>query len=301
MVKMNHSQHDLICFNQTTIAHDDEHIFFLDKHASHEGTWSYLQLTSGEINVVFTDTKKNLLKTQYLTPATPPLIIPPATMHSIDVISNGFTAKLDFYCKPHRYFNKKHGLGEVHNDLLYCYNTYFSQAGSLKVLDVGCGTGRNALFMKLLGHEVTALDINRSHLEHIEHISLMEGFQSLQTQYHDLNSELQRNCGAFDFIISTVSLQFLKPERVPVLLSELRDLTHVGGRHLLVYPIASNIFSLPETFTYLAEKEELLCNYQDAGWSILEYRENVGRLHRNDASGRPIQGLFAFLLVEKPL
>lgn len=103
----------------------------------------------------------------------------------------------------------------------------------------------------------------------------------------------------YDLVISTVTLQFLNPERIPDLLVEIQNTTKMNGYHLLVFPVQSKLYSLPDSFIYLPKKDELYHAYQDSGWSILEYKESVGHLHKQDDLGRPIQGLFGFLLAQK--
>ena len=84
-----------------------------------------------------------------------------------------------------------------------------------------------------------------------------------------------------------------------MLLAELQELTNRDGYHLLVFPIQSELYSLPEFFTYLPQKEELYHIYQDSGWSILEYKESVGHLHKQDEFGKQIFGVFGLLLAQK--
>ena len=103
----------------------------------------------------------------------------------------------------------------------------------------------------------------------------------------------------YDLVISTVTLQFLNAQRTPALLTELQQFTKKNGYHFLVFPIQSELYSLPDFFTFLPQKEELYHMYQDSGWSILEYRESVGHLHKQDELGRPISGLFGLLLAQK--
>lgn len=290
---------DLICYNQTKIAHDADNLFILDKHSTNEGTWSLLQVTGGEINVVFVDGEDRALSSHYLNATTAPIIIPPMAWHKIEPVSESFYAELEFYCKPHRYFSKKHHLGNVHSDLLYVYQAYLQGQGAQDVLDVGSGTGRNALYLSLLGHKVHAIDIKEPLLRQMNHIAHQEKLDDLTATIHDLNKPLSLPEASFDFVVSTVCLQFLNPARIPALLQELQASTRAQGIHFLVYPIQSEHFSLPQSFTYLSEPDELLHLYQDSGWSILEYKESIGQLHRLDEMGRPIQGLFALLLAQK--
>lgn len=51
-----------------------------------------------------------------------------------------------------------HGLGDPTKEFVTFFTTY--NARSSKVLDVGCGQGRDALFIARLGHEVTAVDLS---------------------------------------------------------------------------------------------------------------------------------------------
>jgi tellurite methyltransferase len=76
-------------------------------------------------------------------------------------------------------------------------------------------------------------------------------------------------------------------------------MTASRGLHFLVFPIEAEPYSLSSSFTYLPKSKELYHFYQDSGWSILEYKESVGQLHKLDDSGKPIQGLFGFLLAQK--
>lgn len=291
---------NLICYNHTDIAHDQENLFFLDKHSTREGTWGLFQLTGGEIEFVFIDDNEQEIARHSLNATSSPVFIPPASWHKIEPISETFYGKLEFYCKPHRYFSKKHRLGDVHSDLLYVYQTYLQNQGPLDVLDVGCGSGRNSLFLALAGHKVQAVDVNEQALRQIAYIAQEEKLVDLLTTIHDLNQPINLAEQRFDLVVSTVSLQFLNPKRVPFLLEELQQSTRAQGIHFLVYPIQSENFTLPPMFSYLPESNELYHFYQNKGWSIIEYKESVGRLHRLDEFGRPIQGLFALLLAQKP-
>ena len=51
--------------------------------------------------------------------------------------------------------------------------------------------------------------------------------------------------------------------------------------------------------TGIEEINELYHFYQDSGWSILEYKEKPGQLHKLDETGKPKQGVFGQLLAQK--
>ncbi|AOW50991.1 TPA: SAM-dependent methyltransferase TehB [Legionella pneumophila subsp. pneumophila] len=290
---------NLICYKQLSIDDHGKLKFFLEKHSTKEGTWGNLSLNEGEIDFIFQNGLGQELSRIRLDKNNRQLSIPPASWHKIIPISASFDAQLSFYCKPHRYFNKKYGLTEVHRDLLYVYHTYLSHLGLLTTLDVGCGSGRNLLYLAQLGHRLTGIDINQTALENIQIIAQKENLSPLNILSQDLNQPQSLAPDHYDFVYSTVTLQFLNASRIPSLLIEMQEATKKNGYHFLVFPVQSELYSLPSSFTFLPKQQELYHFYQDSGWSILEYKESVGHLHKQDELGRPVQGLFALLLAQK--
>ncbi len=195
--------------------------------------------------------------------------------------------------------NKKYGLSAVHSDVVYVYPAYLSHLDGLSILDVGCGSGRTLLYLEKMGHRVTGVDSNQSALETIQDIVKKEALSAVDTLLHDLNQPLSMEPEYYDLVLSTVTLQFLNPQRIPALLAELQAATQKNGYHFLVFPVQDALYALPDFFTYMPEKEELYHVYQNSGWSVIEYKESVGQLHKKDEQGRLISGLFGFLLAQK--
>ncbi len=293
------AHNELICYKQTDIDSHGKLKFFLAKHSTKEGTWGKISLQEGTIDFVFLNGQGQELSRTRIDEKHPQLFIPPASWHKIIPISESFKASLEFYCMPHRYFNKKYGLGTVHGDLLYIYQTYFRHLQDLSILDVGCGSGRNLLYLAKMGHRGTGIDHNQAALEAIQSIVQKENIPAVDTQLLDLNQPLNIEPEYYDLVLSTVTLQFLNQQRVPTLLAELQTATRKNGYHFLVFPVQSERYSLPDSFTFLPQEEEIYHMYQDSGWSIIEYKETVGHLHKQDERGRPISGLFGLLLAQK--
>ncbi|MCC5791617.1 MAG: methyltransferase domain-containing protein [Legionellaceae bacterium] len=273
--------------------------FFLNKHSTKEGTWGYLTLHEGAVEFAFLDGYGKERSLHSLHAKSPSLIIPPASWHKITSMSPEFNATLQFYCQPHRYFEKKYRLAPIHHDLWYIYQAYLQERENMAILDVGCGSGRNPLVLALSGHDIVGVDKHTEAIEHIRHIAAQEQITNMTTHTHDLNQAFPIQGTCYDFIYSTVTLQFLKPSRIKPLLTELQSLTAPGGMHFLVFPIKAEPYSYPEHFTYLAQGRELYHFYQDQGWSIPEYKEKPGLLHKRDEQGKPEQGLFGHLLAQK--
>lgn len=297
--KMANKEEYLLCYKQTQIESQGKLQFFLEQHSTKEGSWGRLFLHEGEIDFILMNGAGKELSRTRLDKTNPQLLIPPAAWHKIIAVKEPFNASLEFYCTPHRYFSKKYGLGAVHADLLYTYHNYLQHLGPLKCLDVGCGSGRNLLFLAALGHDITGIDVNESAMKQIADIAKKENLSQVTTVLHDLNQPLDLQSEHYNFVFSTVSLQFLKKESVSSLLKALQQATIKDGLHYMVFPVYSELYSLPASFTFLPEKVELYHFYQDSGWSILEYKESAGLLHKVDEFGRPMQGLFGHLLAQR--
>ncbi|WP_419421260.1 SAM-dependent methyltransferase TehB (plasmid) [Legionella sp. D16C41] len=291
-------KNDLICYKQIEI-NQEKLAFFSEKHSTKEGTWGELSLENGEIDFVFLNSLGQELSRTRLNHDNCKLIIPPASWHKIVPMSTTFSAELKFYCKIHRYFKKKYNINSVHQDLLYVYQTYLKKLGPLTTLDVGCGSGRNLLYLAKLGYPITGIDISQPALENILLLAEKEKMSHINVVAGNLNELLRLEQNYYDFVFSTVTLQFLNASRILSLLNELQEATKKQGYHFFVFPVQSERYLLPKSFTYLPKKEELYHFYQDKGWSILEYRETVGHLHKQDKLGRPIPGLFCLLLAQK--
>ena len=289
----------LLCYKKTDIDSHGKLKFFLEKHSTKEGTWGKFFLHEGAIDFVFLNGQGKELSRERINEEHPEIMIPPAAWHKIIPVSESFKATLEFYCIPQRYFNKKYSLNAVHSDLMYVYQTYLHHLQKASILDVGCGSGRNLLYLAKMGHRVKGLDFSQSAIDMIQDIAQKEDLPEAVAQLHDLNQPLSLGAERFDLVLSTVTLQFLNPARIPALLTELQALTKAVGYHFLVFPIQSELYPLPDFFTYLSQKEEIYHRYQDSGWSIFEYKESVGHLHKQDLLGRQISGLFGILLAQK--
>jgi len=97
---------------------------------------------------------------------------------------------------------------------------------SLKLLDIGCGEGRNAIFFARNGFNVTALDASPKGVEKTlryaeqanVHINVFEG---------DINAF--RLSETFDILFSTGVLQYVPPELRQSLFDNYREFTSPGG------------------------------------------------------------------------
>lgn len=189
------------------------------------------------------------------------------------------------------YFTEKYDLTRTHSDVVEAAKIV--KPG--KTLDLGCGNGRNSLYLAANGHDVTAWDKNAMSIANLERIKAAEGLTNLHTQVADLNS--LRFDGEYDFILSTVVLMFLEAKTIPGLIENMQRCTKPGGYNLIVAAMDTDDFPCTVGFPFAFKTGELRRYY--SGWDLLKYNEDVGELHRTDENGNRIKLRFATMLARK--
>ncbi|WP_054180071.1 tellurite resistance methyltransferase TehB [Trabulsiella odontotermitis] len=190
------------------------------------------------------------------------------------------------------YFTDKYGLTKTHSEVLHAATI----VPPGKTLDLGCGNGRNSLYLAANGFDVTAWDKNPLSINNLETIRYEEGLDNLRTAVKDLNT-LSFD-GEYDFILSTVVLMFLEAKTIPGLIDNMQRCTKAGGYNLIVAAMDTEDYPCTVGFPFTFKAHELSDYY--TGWELLKYNEEVGELHRTDANGNRIKLRFATMLARKP-
>jgi tellurite methyltransferase len=194
--------------------------------------------------------------------------------------------------RDENYFTDKYGLTRTHSDVLHAATIV--PPGN--TLDLGCGNGRNSLYLAANGFDVTAWDKNPMSINNLETIRKEEGLDNLQAAIKDLNTLTFD--GEYDFILSTVVLMFLEAKTIPGLIDNMQRCTKAGGYNLIVAAMDTEDYPCTVGFPFAFKPQEL-SNYY-TGWELLKYNEEVGELHRTDANGNRIKLRFATMLARKP-
>lgn len=265
---------------------------FRQQHNTQLGTWAKLHIISGQLNLAMLDATGNVTAEYQFSANQQPPLIEPQQWHKISHVSTDIQCQLTFYCQKEDYCAKKYALTPTHSEVI-------AAAARLKpgrVLDLGCGAGRNALYLNMLGFDVTAVDKNEANIEKLNQIINQEQLKNFHAQVYDINqADLTET---YDLIISTVVMMFLQPDRIPAIINNMQSNTRSGGYNVIVSAMSTSDYPCPMPFSFTFKNNELHDYYQN--WDIIKYNENIGTLHKTDSNGNRIQLRFATLHAIKP-
>jgi len=133
------------------------------------------------------------------------------------------------------YRENRHGLGEPTKEFVAFFDDFDRDGAS--VLDVGCGQGRDALFIARKGHTVVAIDSSPSGIRDLRKDADAEGL-SITAYVIDIREFKSRK--RFDIILIDRTLHMLPMDDSVTLLGKLLKLSKSGG-HVLIADEQSNL------------------------------------------------------------
>lgn len=189
------------------------------------------------------------------------------------------------------YFHKNYSLTLPHTDIVAASEI----VKPCKAFDLGCGQGRNSLYLSSLGFDLTSVDVNANSIQFLQDVIAKENIENVQSSVYDIN--LAAIEGQYDFIFSTVVFMFLNADRVPSIIKNMQEHTNAGGYNLIVSAMDTAQYPCDQGFSFTFKEGELQEYYKD--WEIVTYNEDVGELHRLDANGNRVKLQFATMLAKK--
>lgn len=267
-------------------------------HNTKVGTWAQLKILKGSVEFVMLSDDGQVTERFTFDPEHQPPRLEPQQWHQIVSMSPDIECQMDFLCEPADYFSKRYELTRTHSEVI-------EAAPQVKVgraLDVGCGNGRNTLYLAKRGFAVDAWDWNPDSLANLGRIAEAEGLDDdIYISEVDLNDVGALDFdGPYDFVFSTVVLMFLQPASAKMLVSQMQEQTAPGGHNLIVSAMDSTDYPCRMPFPFRFQPGELKAQYENAGWEIIKYNENPGKLHKTDENGNRIEMRFATLFARKP-
>lgn len=192
---------------------------------------------------------------------------------SVDVLVGyqGVAADYDArYTAPDYYWGLKP------NRLCYEVMQLLPPVRAYRVLDIGCGEGKDTVFLARCGYQVTAFDISEAGIEKAKRLAAYNRvevrFQRAVLRDYPFDQD-------YDIIFSSGVLHFLQPQYRAEILSRMREHTVPGGFNALnVFVEKPFIVRDPdstrdESLRYFWRSGELFTHYQD--WLFHTCREDV--------------------------
>jgi ubiquinone/menaquinone biosynthesis C-methylase UbiE len=172
---------------------------------------------------------------------------------------------------------------------------------SSKVLDAGCGIGRNAIHLAHSGHDVIGVDENPEYVQESRRWAKAVGMTTLRLSFieGDITQPLFEPA-SFKAVLLTRVLQMMKDRRqVQQALTQLQTVTANGGHHLVTaYVGNASERNLKRHLTILKPGEigEL---YAERGWAILHHAEEI-RPIKYLSDGTSIVSSYDEIVAQKP-
>lgn len=158
------------------------------------------------------------------------------------------------------------------------------------VLDLGCGEGRNALFLAKKGFDVIGIDISKEAIE-----KFLKKAKELNLKVKGVRGDIAefKLEEKYNIIICTATLHFLKKREINNLIKEVKANTKEGGINLITVFTKRDPGYIEYPNLYFFDKDELKEMYR--GWEILEHREYT----KLETHGKSHKHYFEVLIARK--
>ncbi len=169
-----------------------------------------------------------------------------------------------------------------------------------KILDLGAGDGRQALYLAAQGFEVTAVDLSEAALEKLQRLAAQQGLK-ITTELADLNSWSMHN--EYDAILAIAVLQHLKHDSALRILNEIKARTNPGGVNIITAFTKTGdryvVDRVEDPEAFYPEDNWLQEFYGD--WHITEHSFITTKEKRVlESTGLPMQSTIERMFAQKP-
>jgi len=145
------------------------------------------------------------------------------------------------------------------------------------VLDLGCGEGKDALFLAKKGFKVDAIDISESAIKKLKERALKEKI-SINAKVEDFdNYKIKNN---YDVILSLAAIHFIEDRKnLQKMIKNIQDKTRRGGINVITV-FRKKDPSEGKFKMYFFEDKELLKYY--SSWKVIYYSEYLKEDKHNE-------------------
>jgi len=130
-------------------------------------------------------------------------------------------------------YAKKNYFGEGPTKLAKLAEKLFQEKNTQKILEVGCGQGRDAIYFSHLGYNVHAFDISSNAIQSINSVKENMNLNKLNVFEHNVTEPLIFPNDHFDFVYSNLALQFFELETLSKILQNISKVMQNNSSFLL--------------------------------------------------------------------
>lgn len=183
------------------------------------------------------------------------------------------------------YSEKKYSRGIRPNDLAVQSVKHITVG---EALDLGCGEGQDAIFLKQSGFNVTATDASKVAVD-----NLLELAKDHNVDVDVVHSDIKtfKFDKQYDFVLAEGSIHFLRDEQIEPFIKTLQDNTNINGVHSLGFfnhkTTKNQVDTMAKWGISTIDTEILVEYYKD--WEILSMKEELQG--KNEYSKRGITQL----------
>jgi len=144
------------------------------------------------------------------------------------------------------------------------------------ILDLGCGSGRDILWLQKRGYRVTGFERSPSLAELARKNS---GCEIIEGDFTSFDFSPM----TFDALISVGSLVHLEQDQLITVLESISEALHPGGHMLVTLKEGSGSTSMPDGRVFILRQQSQLEEiFQNLSFAILDFSRQVSRIREND-------------------
>ncbi len=194
-----------------------------------------------------------------------------------------------------KFYRENPGIYEKSNNISFQVMEAMKYTRSGRALDLGCGEGKNSMFLAERGFQVTALDISSVALERLRKLA---SEKNLQVTCITDSLDNFRFLDSYDFIMCNFLLHFFRKDIGLDLIKRIQNHTSMQGINVLsCFRDELPFFDKNVREHCYFEHDELRHIYD--GWAVKWYSEPIGPMAKKDAGGKPLQQKMAIIVAQK--
>ena len=219
-----------------------------------------------------------------------------------DVLHTSVDALLGYEFKTHGYYDDRYKEEEYFwglqpNETCYEIMKLKPPTKPLRVLDIGCGEGKDAVFFAKNGYKVTAFDLSADGIEKGKRLAENNGIH-VDFFQADLNDyRLQDN---YDIIFSSGVFDYMKPDLRASIIEHLKEHTNENGQNAIKVFVEKPFIEVSDkkkkAFRYSWKSGEIFTYYHD--WVISQMDEVI---YDCNSGGIPHKHCIDIMISNKPV